>query len=86
VASAWSPPSSTAAWSVTLQISGARGTLVHGIQVDQLIIDHRRVHLEFDDIRGSISMLPLLWQTLQCARSTSAAPHPGPPRTPGPGK
>ena len=53
---------------VTLQIRGARGTLVGGIQVDQLIIDHKRVHLEFDEIRGSISMLPLLWQTLQCGQ------------------
>ena len=72
---------------VPLQISGARGTLVHGIQVDQLIIDHRRVHLEFDDIRGSISMLPLLWQTLQCGQvNIGRALIQVPPRTPGPGK
>ena len=53
---------------VTMQIRGARGTLVSGIKVDQLIIDHKRVHLEFYDIQGSISMLPLLWQTLQCGQ------------------
>ena len=28
---------------VTMQIRGARGTLVSGIKVDQLIIDHKRV-------------------------------------------
>lgn len=72
---------------VTLQVRGARGTLVGGIRVDQLIIDHERVHLEFDDIQGSISMLPLLWQTLQCGQvNVGHAVIQVPPHIPKPGK
>ncbi|MGA3158930.1 MAG: hypothetical protein ABSE43_15285, partial [Steroidobacteraceae bacterium] len=72
---------------VVLQVRGARGTLVGGIHVDQLIIDHERVHLEFDDIQGSISMLPLLWQTLQCGQvNVGHAVIQVPPHIPKPGK
>jgi translocation and assembly module TamB len=72
---------------VTMQIHGARGTLVGGVKVDQLIIDHRRVHLEFYDIQGSISMLPLLWQTLQCGQvNVGRALIQVPPHVPGPSK
>ena len=50
---------------VSIQIQGARGTLARGLHIQHLIIDHRRAHIELDDVDGRVSMLPLAWQTVR---------------------
>ena len=50
---------------VTLVIQGASGTLARGFHVDHLVIDHRRAHIELDDVSGHVSVLPLAWQTIR---------------------
>jgi translocation and assembly module TamB len=49
---------------VTIQISGARGTLAGGAHLDRLVIDHRRVHIEIENASGRLAILPLAWQTI----------------------
>src|ERR1700689_604365 len=51
--------------SVTIQLRGVTGTLAHGLHVDALVIDHRRVHIEVDDASGRLSILPLAWRTIR---------------------
>ncbi len=46
-------------------IQGASGTLARGFHVDHLVIDHRRAHIELDDVSGRVSVLPLAWQTIR---------------------
>jgi translocation and assembly module TamB len=48
-----------------IELQGVSGTLARGLHVDHLVIDHRRVHLEIDDARGRVSILPLAWQTIR---------------------
>jgi translocation and assembly module TamB len=50
---------------VTIDIQGATGTLARGFHVDHLVIDHRRAHIELDDVSGHVSVLPLAWQTIR---------------------
>jgi translocation and assembly module TamB len=50
---------------VRVQLQGASGTLARGLHVDHLVIDHRRVHIEIDDLAGRVSVLPLAWQTVR---------------------
>jgi len=52
---------------VTLQISGARGTLHGGVHIDQLVVDHPRVHIVATNLDGRVALLPLLWQTIRVA-------------------
>jgi translocation and assembly module TamB len=67
---------------VTLQISGARGTLHGGVHIDRLVVDHPRVHIEASDLDGRVALLPLLWQTIRVAHLQIGAlqihvlPHP----------
>ncbi|HEY5020735.1 MAG TPA: hypothetical protein VII17_06925, partial [Steroidobacteraceae bacterium] len=35
-----------------IQLQGASGTLARGAHIDKLVLDHRRVHIEIDDISG----------------------------------
>jgi translocation and assembly module TamB len=53
---------------VRIEIHGARGTLAHGLHVDRLIIDHRRVHIEIEQLDGQVAILPLVWRTIQVPR------------------
>ena len=50
---------------VSIQLRGVSGTLAHGLHVDALVIDHRRVHIEVDDASGRLSILPLAWRTIR---------------------
>jgi hypothetical protein len=50
---------------VTIQLHGVSGTLAHGLHVDSLVIDHRRVHIEVDDASGRLAILPLAWRTIR---------------------
>jgi translocation and assembly module TamB len=50
---------------VDIQLRGASGTLAHGLHVDSLVIDHRRVHIEVDDASGRLAILPLAWRTIR---------------------
>jgi hypothetical protein len=34
---------------VQIQLRGVSGTLAHGVHVELLVIDHRRVHIEVED-------------------------------------
>src|SRR5579864_8084345 len=49
---------------VNIQVKGASGVLAYGLHVDQLIIDHRRVHIEIESATGMLSILPLAWRTI----------------------
>lgn len=46
-------------------IRGARGTIARGLHVDQVDIEHERVHLRFEQIDGRIRLAPLLLQTVR---------------------
>src|ERR1700693_4708520 len=48
-----------------IQIQGASGTLARGLHLDHLVVEHRRVHIELDDVTGRVSVLPLAWQTVR---------------------
>jgi translocation and assembly module TamB len=50
---------------VTIQLHGVSGTLAHGLHIDSLVIDHRRVHIEIDDAGGRLAILPLAWRTVR---------------------
>ncbi len=50
---------------VQIQLQGASGTLAYGAHIDRLVVDHRRVHIEIDDISGRIAILPLAWQLIR---------------------
>ena len=50
---------------VTIGIQGASGTLARGFHIDHLVIDHRRAHIELDDVSGRVSVVPLAWQTVR---------------------
>jgi translocation and assembly module TamB len=50
---------------VTIQLRGVSGTLAHGLHVDSLVVDHRRVHIEIDDASGRLAILPLAWRTIR---------------------
>ena len=73
---------------VTLQISGARGTLHDGVHIDRLEVDHQRVQIIATNIDGRVALLPLLWQTIRVAHlqigdvRIHVLPHPQPTGTP----
>lgn len=48
----------------TIEIAPPRGTLVGGFEVARVEIDHERSHLVFQGIQGRLSVLSLLWQTV----------------------
>jgi len=50
---------------VNIQLRGVSGTLAHGVHVDLLVIDHRRVHIEIEDVSGRLAILPLAWRTIR---------------------
>jgi translocation and assembly module TamB len=50
---------------VTLHIEGVAGTLAGGAHVAHLTVDHKRVHIQIDDASGRLSLLPLVWQSIQ---------------------
>ena len=50
---------------LTIELRGVSGTLAHGVHVDLLVIDHRRVHIEIENASGRLSILPLAWRTVR---------------------
>lgn len=48
-----------------IDVINASGTLAHGIQVEQLDIDHHLVHLTIRNIQARVELLPLLLQTVR---------------------
>jgi translocation and assembly module TamB len=50
---------------VDIHLRGASGTLAHGVHVDLLVIEHRRVHIEVEDFEGRLAILPLAWRTIR---------------------
>lgn len=44
---------------VEMRFEGARGTIANGLHMDRFVLDHRRVHIEADDINLSAAMLQL---------------------------
>ncbi|MBS0386963.1 MAG: translocation/assembly module TamB domain-containing protein [Proteobacteria bacterium] len=73
---------------VTLQISGAHGTLHDGVHIDRVEVDHQRVQVIATNIDGRVALLPLLWQTIRVAHlqvgsvQVHVLPHPQPSTTP----
>ena len=53
---------------VEVELHGVRGSVVHGLHIDQLLIRQRRVRLTFDDVNFALELAPALLQTLH-ARS-----------------
>jgi translocation and assembly module TamB len=53
---------------VSIQIQGASGALARWVHIDHLVIDHRRAHIELDNVEGRISVLPLIAQTVRVPR------------------
>ena len=49
---------------ITMDIRGASGTLVDGINVESFDLVHDRVHVHATGIHGRVNVLPLLWQTI----------------------
>ncbi|HEX7418219.1 MAG TPA: translocation/assembly module TamB domain-containing protein [Steroidobacteraceae bacterium] len=49
---------------ITLEVTGARGTLLHGLRVERVVVDHERVRVTAEGVAGRITLLPLLWQTI----------------------
>src|SRR5262249_48862002 len=56
--------------STGLSISTPRGTLASGFEVDRIVVDHERCLVIVEGIKGRLSVLSLLWQTLD-ARDVS---------------
>ncbi len=50
---------------VQIQLRGVSGTLAHGVHVELLVIEHRRVHIEVEDAEGRLAILPLAWRTIR---------------------
>jgi translocation and assembly module TamB len=57
---------------LSVEIRGASGTLARGLHIDHLVIDHRRAHIELDDVDARVSVLPLAWQTVRVPRLHAA--------------
>ena len=55
---------------VRLTITGVSGTVADGVHVGHLEIDHRLVNLQFDDIAGRVTLMPLMLQTIRIAASS----------------
>ncbi|HEX3836000.1 MAG TPA: translocation/assembly module TamB domain-containing protein [Steroidobacteraceae bacterium] len=51
-----------------VQLHGVRGSVAHGLHIDQLLIHHRRVNLTFDDINLTLDLAPALLQTLHARK------------------
>ena len=49
---------------VEVQLHGIRGSVAHGLHIDQLLIRQRRVNLTFDDVNLALELAPALLQTL----------------------
>jgi translocation and assembly module TamB len=49
---------------VRLKFLNVRGTLIDGVRIERLEIDHERVYLRFEDVRARIDLRSLLWQTI----------------------
>ncbi len=70
-----------------LEIQNVHGTLVRGLTVGRVELEHERVHLRFEGIAGHVALAPILWQTLhvedvtvhsafvQVRRLTHPSPH-----------
>ena len=74
-----------------MEFVGAQGTIARGFTLQRFELEHERVHLRFEGIRGHITLLPLLWQTIHAddvtmdnafvqVRRWKKAPPKGPPR------
>ncbi len=48
-----------------IQLRGVSGTLAHGLHIDLLVVDHRRVHIEVEDASGRLAILPLAWRSIR---------------------
>jgi translocation and assembly module TamB len=48
-----------------LEFLGVRGTIAHGLHIDQVEIDHHLVHLTFKNLDARIELTPLLLQTVR---------------------
>ena len=48
-----------------IQLRGVSGTLAHGLHMDTLVVDHRRVHIEVEDASGRLAILPLAWRSIR---------------------
>jgi translocation and assembly module TamB len=55
---------------VTLEITGVRGTVAEGLEVERVEITHELVHLKFEGISGRVTLAPLLLQTLRVPRAS----------------
>ena len=75
---------------VSIRVEGASGALARWVHIDHLVIDHRRAHIELDDVEGRISVLPLIVQTIRVPRLHArrllvhalSDPVPRPPQAP----
>lgn len=50
---------------VGLEFINARGTVAHGIHIEQVDVDHHLVHLTFKNIKARVELTPLLLQTIR---------------------
>lgn len=58
---------------VEMRFEGASGTLAHGLHMDRFVLDHRRVHIEADDIRLSAAMVRLFMLDIRVNPDAQAA-------------
>lgn len=49
---------------VQVRIEGASGTLARGVHAERVVIDQRRVHLQFDNVYTRVLLPPLYWRTI----------------------
>src|SRR6185437_3174899 len=50
---------------VQLDIVNLKGTLARGIQVERVEIEHERVHVRVEGLKGKVALLPLLLRTIR---------------------
>src|SRR5438105_15825031 len=50
---------------VGIEVINARGSVAHGIRVEQVDIDHHLVHLTVRNLQARVELIPLLLQTIR---------------------
>ncbi len=58
---------------VTMRFEGARGTLAYGLHMDRFVLDHRRVHIDAEDVSLSASMVQLFVLNIHVNSDAKAA-------------